>query len=205
MEQKKIAKKYAVVILAGVILNLGLYFVAHYFKLPLWMDSIGTIYAAVTLEPAAGLIAAFATNFFQAIVIYDSSSLIYYASSAVAALTFGIILRKNKKICWKKIIKAIIVYFVAATLLSGLLTIWRTSGVPDSGWERHFYEIALGAGIPNALACFFGTGVLKVFDCCVIAALTPVLYRITPEIYKNVEFYDPVSWKEPYWKISKKK
>lgn len=199
MDSGNNVKKYAVVILTGIILNLGLYYIAHVCKLPVWMDSIGTAYVAVALEPAAGLIAAFINNFYQAAVIYDNSSLIYYMNSAVAALAFGIIVRKGGKVCWRNLAKAMAVYFVTATFLAGLLTIWRTSGVPDSGWERRFYEMALGWGAPVPAACFFGTGVLKVFDTCIMGILVPVLYGITPVKFKNVEFHDKVSWKNKYW------
>lgn len=87
---KEMKKKYAIWMMAGVILNLGLYYIAHVFKLPVWMDFIGTALTAVMLEPAAGLLVAFGTNFFQAAVIYDSSSLIYYMVSACSALAKGI-------------------------------------------------------------------------------------------------------------------
>lgn len=186
------AKRYFVIIFLGAFLNLGLYEVAHVFHLPMWLDNVGTAYAAVALEPAAGLLAAFATNFYQAAFIYDSSSLIYYAVSAMAALSFGIMLRKNKKIAWKRLPLAMLVYLVSASVLSTMLTLWRSGGIPDSGWERYFYEIALGAGVPQALSGFFGIFVLKTVDSICMMLLIPLLYWLTPKSAVNLQLEDPV-------------
>ena len=205
METKKIIRNKLLVMAAGVLLNLGFYEAAHLLHLPMWLDSIGTAYAAVVLEPAAGLLAAFATNFYQAAVIYDSSSIVYYVVSAAAALSFGILLRKNGKISWKRLPQAMGVYIISATLLSGLLTLWRKAGIPDSGWERTFYEMALDWGAPQQLGCFFGAFILKISDTIVMAAILPLLYRITPASARTEELSEPVSWKNPYWGIKSTK
>lgn len=188
--------RYAAVIFIGALLNLGLYYVAHVFHLPMWIDNVGTAYAAIILEPAAGLLAAFATNFFQAAFIYDSSSIVYYMVSAMAALCFGITIRKNKKICWKRLPAAMILYILTATVLSYLLTIWRTAGIPESGWERYFYEMAEGVGMPSLIAGFFGVFVLKVADACVMAVVLPILYMLTPKKAVNIELEEVVTWRK---------
>ncbi len=193
------ARHYIIIMLIGVVLNVGLYYVAHFLRLPMWIDSIGTAYVAVALEPAAGLLVAFATNFYQAAIIYDSSSLIYYIVSAIAALTFGIILRKEGKICWKRLPFAILSYFLIATTLASLITIWRTASIPDSGWERLFYQQAIDSGMNRYIACFYGTAVLKIIDTFIIAIVLPILYSLTPKSMKNKVIKDPVSLKNPFW------
>lgn len=198
MTKNKI-KNYIIIMIISVFLNLGIYYIAHVFHLPMWIDNVGTAYAAVALEPTAGLIVAFATNFYQAAFVYDSSSLVYYAVSATAALTFGIILRKNKAVTFKKLPQTMIYYFIIATLLSTLLTLWRTAGVPDSGWELHFYTMALDNGVPNVIACLFGTAVLKVADTIVMAILIPLFVSLTPKRIKVIELEEVVSLKTPYW------
>ncbi|MEG0735517.1 MAG: hypothetical protein RR441_01535, partial [Longicatena sp.] len=112
MEKCSNVKRYAFIMVLGMILNLGFYQIAHVFHLPFWMDNIGTAYVAMILEPTAGLLVAFATNFYQAAVIYDSSSLVYYAVSAMAALCVGIALRKQGVISWKRLGIALVSYFV---------------------------------------------------------------------------------------------
>lgn len=192
-------KNYIIIMIVSVFLNLGIYYIAHVFHLPMWADNVGSAYAAVALEPTAGLIVAFATNFYQAAFVYDSSSLVYYAVSATAALTFGILLRKNKVVNLKRLPQTMLCYFVIATLLSTLLTLWRTAGVPDSNWEFQFYTMALNNGVPNVFACLFGTAVLKVADTLVMAILIPLFVYLTPKSMKVIELEEVVSLKTPYW------
>lgn len=191
--------RYGIFMLIGVAMNLGFYYIAHTFALPVWMDSIGTAYVAVMVEPAAGLLVAFATNFFQAAVIYESSSLVYYAVSAMAALTLGIVIRKNGRICMKRLPVALLLYMVTATILAAGITLWRTNGLPDSGWERHFYQMALGWNFPNVAACFFGTLILKAGDSVIIGAALCVFKVLTPNKYITQDLPQIVSWKEPYF------
>ena len=192
-------KRYAILMLIGVVLNLGLYQIAHIFHLPMWIDNVGTAYVAMVLEPAAGLLVAFATNFYQATFVYDSSSLIYYAVSASCALCVGIIMRKQGKLCWKRLGFALLAYLVVSSLLSTALTLWRTAGLPDSSWECYFYEFGLSWGWPVPLACLLGIGTLKLIDNLVMLLLLPILYFITPKKFINEENTQIVSWKHPFF------
>ncbi len=37
-------QKYIVIMLAGIILNIGLYWIAHVLHLPAWLDTVGTVF-----------------------------------------------------------------------------------------------------------------------------------------------------------------
>ena len=178
-------KRYAAIMLLGVLFNLGFYQIAHIFHLPMWIDNIGTAYAALVLEPAAGLLVAFATNFYEATFVYDSSSLIYYAVSASCALTIGILMRKQGHICWKRIFLALGAYFLISSCLATIFTLWITAGIPDSGWERYFFDIARSNQLPIPLSCLFGVGVLKLMDSLVMLFVLPILYKLTPKRFIN--------------------
>lgn len=203
MENNKI-RNYIIIMLISVVLNFSLYYVAHIYHLPMWMDSVGTVYAAVMLEPAAGLLVGFATNFFQSAVIYGVHSLVYYLISAVAALSFGITLRKNGYISLKRMPKAVIYFVVFGTIAATLLTMWVTNGIPDSNWERFFYEKALNYGIPQVFACMWGSFVLKAADGIIIAFLTPILYGITPSNMVTGCLNEKLSWRAQFLKKSEK-
>lgn len=101
MENNKI-RNYIIIMLISVVLNFSLYYVAHVYHLPMWMDSVGTVYAAVMLEPCSGTFSWLCNQFFQSAAIYGVHSLVYYLISAVAALSFGVTLRKNGYISLKK-------------------------------------------------------------------------------------------------------
>lgn len=197
--KNSMVKRYAVVMMIGVILNLGLYQLAHIFHLPAWMDNVGTAYAALILEPSAGLLVAFATNFYQAAFIYNSSSIVYYAVSASAALCIGILMRKQGRVDWKRLFLSLLGYLVVSSVLSTVLTLWRTAGVPDSAWEFHFYTAAKAIGLPTWLSCMFGIAALKFSDCVVMGILLPILFYLTPRLLKNERLERIVSWSNPYF------
>lgn len=183
MNKKKV-RGYLTLMAIGVILNLGLYAAAHFLHLPMWMDSIGTAFTAFALEPAAGMIVALATNFYQATAFYGLDSLFYYFTGALAALCFGLIPRKKGENHWNGIPVAAVSYIILATLLSGGLTLWRAHGTLDSGWESYFMQWAVTHGAGPVMAMFFGTFVLKVIDGVILACAVPLLYMLIPSSMK---------------------
>lgn len=190
-------KRYLALMAVGVLLNFSLYEVAHTFHLPLWMDNVGTAYAAVILEPAAGLIVAFATNFFQSVFVYSSSSLIYYFVSASVALAFGICLRRRGELCWKRLPLAGACFLAVCSLLAWAITMWRTGGVSESGWEGFFAAWALARGAAAPLASLLGVGMLKAGDMLVTMAAVPLLYALTPKKWVTQHLEEPLSWQAP--------
>ncbi len=187
-------KRYIIVMIISVLLNLILYNVALSLNLPLWLDSTGTILSAVMLEPSAGLIVGLIDNFLLAIEDVDPSSLIYYAVSAATAIIAGVNMRKKGKSLAFRISTSILYIIVTTTILSALLTIWRTdgTGVPDNFWEGFFYAKAVAVGVPQIVACFFGTFVIKLFDTLAMAGLVAVMYIAFPKSMKKPLLYAEV-------------
>lgn len=174
-------KRYALVMIISVLFNTACYLVAHYCHLPVWLDLQGTAFAAMVLEPAAGLLVGLVNNFISSIFFYDASSLIYYAVSASVALIVGLYLKDKGKIKASRILPTIIMVILATSFISALLTMWRTNGVPNSQWEYHFYEIALTNGMPQFISSFFGAMVLKAGDAAISVVLMTILYWILPK------------------------
>lgn len=174
-------KRYALVMIISVLFNTACYLVAHYCHLPVWLDLQGTAFAAMILEPAAGLLVGLVNNFISSIFFYDASSLIYYAVSASVALIVGLYLKDKGKIKASRILPTIIMVILATSFISALLTMWRTNGIPNSQWEYHFYEIAITNGMPQFISCFFGAMVLKAGDATISVILMTILYWILPK------------------------
>ena len=94
--------RYLIIMVLGVVMNRLLYVLSMHFGLPFWLDMSGTILAALLLEPTAGLLVGLVNNFGLAVFNYSSSSLIFYAVSAAAALVVGVNMRRNGQIDWKQ-------------------------------------------------------------------------------------------------------
>lgn len=136
----------------GVVMNRLLYVLSMHFGLPFWLDMSGTILAALLLEPTAGLLVGLVNNFGLAVFNYSSSSLIFYAVSAAAALVVGVNMRRNGQIDWKQTVPTMGLLILVTGVLSALLSIWQTGGTLTHPWEVYFYDLAISAGVPWVLA-----------------------------------------------------
>lgn len=179
---KENKRKYITVMVIGLVLNIGLYSIAHFYHLPVWMDTIGTCYVAVLLEPAAGVLIGFLMNFYQAVFIYNYTSIIYFISSAAAAVVAGVCMRKAGRHCWRRLPLTVLLVIVVNTAVSSILTIWRGGGVSDSAWEHYFMKQAMEEwGFSMIPACIWGTFVLKLLDGAILLAALGLLFAVTPK------------------------
>lgn len=188
-------KKYITVMMIGIAINFVCYLLAHYGHLPMWIDLVGTCYAAMVLEPAAGLFIGFLISITQAVVFYDSSSIIFYATVAAGALIVGIFMRKNGKICLSRIVPVMVFLMVVNTVLAGSISVW--SGGLSSGWEMFFRDWLMArTGASESTGMYFGTLVLKLADGIVMGILLPVLWKLTPRSLRNEEYFGIKGHKE---------
>lgn len=178
-------KRYAIVITISIVFNLVFYLCAHYGHLPVWLDMQGTAFAAMVLEPTAGLLVGLANNFIEAIFFYDVSSIVYFAVSASVALIVGLYLSNHGKIKYKRIIPTMILVLLVTTLINTILTFWVSGGIPDSSWELKFYHLAKDCGMPQIVSTFFGIFVLKASDIIVSSGLITILYILLPKSLKK--------------------
>ncbi|MEG1427124.1 MAG: hypothetical protein RSC76_05500 [Oscillospiraceae bacterium] len=180
--------RYTVIMVIGVLLNELFSTLCTAFSLPLWMDTVGTAFVAMTLEPAAGLIVGLVNNFYLALFVYkDNSTLIYYAVSAAVALFFGLLMRKDGKIVLKRIFLTIGAVALTSAILSTAITVWRDGGIPTSVWEIRFFTDAIHKGVPKIFACLYGVFLVKIFDSIVVGGATVLLYLLVPKKIRNAE------------------
>lgn len=186
MKNKSISNKtrYILIMIMGVLMNEVFYFLADKFKLPVWLDMTGTAFAALVLEPTAGLMVGLVNNFYLAIKM-GSSTLIYYAVSAAAALVVGLCMRKNGKVTAKRILPTALLVIAVTAVLSSILTLWQGRGVPTEKWEIYYYEWALSKGMHKYLACGIGVGLIKVYDTIVSGILIAAFYFVLPRSLKE--------------------
>ena len=178
-------KRYLIIMLLGAVMNFALYSLASRFGWPVWLDMTGTALAALLLEPAAGLTVGLVNNFCLAIMDNDAGSLLYYAVSAAVALIVGLYMRRDSRSLFRRIVTTLALAIVAASVLSALLTLWRTSGVPDAAWEVHYYSAAMAWGWPKEAACFFGIFIVKIYDVLASAAIVAAVCGLLPKKLKS--------------------
>ncbi len=183
-ELSKVAR-YAIIMGISVLLNAGLYVLANQLKLPVWLDTSGTILAAVALEPAAGVIVGFVNNFILSLVQNDISSIIYFAVSGLVAVIAGLCMRKDGRVTAKRILPTLLLIFAVSTAVSSAITLLAHSGVSTNYWETTFCDMAMSWGAPQFIGCIFGIAVTKAADVLATSAVVLIAYMIIPKSLKN--------------------
>lgn len=179
-------KRYALIMVLGVLLNQGMNLLATHFNWPVWLDMTGTLYVTIVLEPAAGLIVALIDSLILAITMYEASAIMYYFVSVVVVLLVGCYMIQNGKIIRKRILTTFLVVLLAAPLVAALIEFW-VSGLnpPEMAWEAYYYRQVWHAGVDRGMAIVYAKLIIKTFDTIATSALVALLFIITPRRFKN--------------------
>lgn len=177
--------RYLIAMALGVVMNEALYAFCHYFQLPLWLDTSGTVFAAVVLEPTAGLIVGLINNFYLAITSGNNQDMLFYAVSAAVAVIAGIGLRRNGRIDWTRLHMVIGLMILSNCIIVNILMLWVNKGVVGSHWAMIFYNQAIEWGWPDILSSIFGTCIVKIMDSIATGLLLPVFFYCLPKGLKS--------------------
>lgn len=172
-------KRYWIVMIISLALNMGLKQVTYYCDMPFFLECTGTVLAAVILEPAAGLLAGLAENFMLAVIWNGPTSILYFTISASYALLFGNLLVRQHKILWKRMPLTMLLTF-AGVVVSDAVISFLMDGSQLARWEGAYQAIGLKAGMPEAAAYLFGIGAIQGFDVLATAAVFILLYYLLP-------------------------
>ncbi|MEG2024019.1 MAG: ROK family protein [Gordonibacter sp.] len=178
---------YAATMAACLLTNEVLYAVSVAFGTPLWLDTVGTALAAILLEPTAGLIIAFVNNLVQAIQFGNAGNLLYSGMGAIAALVFGVLFARGKKITSKSLGWAALFLVGAGGLISCILTFSLYGGALSTPTQQLYYD-ALGtlglSGVPAVVIVLFADKVIDavaVFVLVMLASRGIIGSRIDPK------------------------
>lgn len=190
--QKRVLR-YALLMALGFLMNIYLHQLALYFNWPMWLDYTGTVLCAVALETTAGLLVGLGNNFVEALIANSPSLIIYYGVSASIALIAGILMRKNGRLCWKRIPLTAAVMVLVSGVLSTLLTFWQSDGVLSLNAEISYFNQLLGYGWPNWLAVFVAQLIVKVYGVLATAGIVTVIYLLLPRWLKPADKEAPAA------------
>ena len=94
-------KRKTIIFLIAVMQNLVFFVVSYFTKLPLWLDTTGTIYISILLGYQFGFCVGLINSLFSALFFYGYHSIIFYlVSFSVAILSDVIYHRINKRKKW---------------------------------------------------------------------------------------------------------
>lgn len=141
---KKISTQAITIVAFGVALNYVGGTIALALRLPIYLDSIGTIFSAVFLGPAAGVSTGILSALLSGITT-DLFALYYAPVQIVTGLCAGIFLKGNLE---KKKVPLLTAFVsVPGTLVASGITVYLFQGITSSG-SSIIVQLLSGLGIP---------------------------------------------------------
>ena len=158
-------------------------------KLPLWLDSIGTVLASMLAGPIIGAVSGIINNIIYGLTL-DPVSTIYAITSGVIGLIVGVMAYKG----WlSNIGKAVIVGLVvglSAAIVSTPLNIIFWGGQTGNVWGDAFYAYLISHDVPVWLASFGDSIVVDVPDKLATVIISYLIFIGLPKTLTNIFQHD---------------
>jgi energy-coupling factor transport system substrate-specific component len=156
-------------------------------KLPLWLDSIGTVLSGMLAGPIVGALSGAINN-----IIYgftDPISFVYAITSLAIGLVSGVLFFKGFISGWGKAIVAGLIIGLVATIVSTPLNIQFWDGQTGNLWGDALFATVLANTHSTWLASFLDEIVVDVPDKLVVALVSFAIFKGMPrnvaQMYKN--------------------
>ena len=122
--------------------------------------------ASVLLEPCAGIIVGFFTNCSETFGA-EKWAVLYFMTSAVAALIPGLMIRGKNKFRLNRFLPAMVITTLATAAVATVQTMLINSGIVGNIWEFKIYVSLRLIGINEIQAVFISGLIIKIFDMAV--------------------------------------
>ncbi|WP_462408639.1 ECF transporter S component [Neobacillus sp. Marseille-QA0830] len=157
-------------------------------KLPLWLDSIGTVLAAMLGGPIVGALAGAINNIIYGLTA-DPISFVYAITSAGIGLVTGILFYKGYISSWGKALVAGIIIGLVATIVSTPLNIGFWGGQTGNVWGDALFAAVLANTDSTWLASLLDEVVVDVPDKLLVVLISYGIFKGLPrnivQLYNN--------------------
>ena len=152
--------------------------IALFLKLPIYLDSIGTVFIASTLGPVYGMLPNVISGLFMGMTV-DVYSLYYAPVGIILGLVTGLVYRKYKPEKWWIFVAALVIT-LPSTIVSSCITAFLFGGITSSG-STVLVQLLAKTPIGMVGACFvvqfFTDYIDRVICLLVVSTLTKALPR----------------------------
>lgn len=179
--------KLSVLAIALIPIAIGINYIGKLFaevlRLPLWLDSIGTVLASMLAGPIVGAIAGLVNNIIFGLTV-DPISFVYALTNMAIGIVVGVIAYSGwVKNIGRAIVLGIIVGFTAV-LVSTPLNIIFWGGQTGNVWGDAVFAASMAAGFPLWLSSFFDEIVVDIPDKLIVVLIS---YAIVQGLPKNTK------------------
>ena len=160
---------------------------AQLLKLPLWLDSIGTVIASMLSGPIVGAISGAINNIIYGLTM-DPISFVYALTSVAIGLTVGIMAYKGRiNNLWRAVVVGLVVALVAAVVSTPLNVIFW-GGQTGNVWGDALYAYLIAHGVPVWLSSFLDELVVDLPDKVATVIIAFLIFVSLPK--RLVQMYE---------------
>jgi len=153
---------------------------AQLLKLPLWLDSIGTILASFLAGPIIGALSGLINNVIYGLTM-DPVSFIYGLTSVAIGLVAGILARKGFTDGWGKAVVLGIIIALTSAIVSTPINIGFYTGLTGNIWGDALFAVIMAGTKSVWLASFLDEFVVDLPDKIVTVLISFILFRSLPK------------------------
>ena len=158
---------------------------AQFLRLPLWLDSIGTILASILAGPIIGAISGGVNNVIYGLTV-DPVSFMYAITSIGIGLVAGLMAYKGFMNSFKKAFITGVVVGVIAAIISTPINISLWEGATGNVWGDALLAFLLSKEVPLWLASFLDEIVVDVPDKIAVVLISYGIYKALPINIKSL-------------------
>lgn len=185
--------KVAGFVFACIFLNLFGKYIAHYFQLPVWMDSFGTVISAYVLGPVCGSIVGITMNIISS--EFAPLSYVYSISSIAIATTVGLAARKKLfNSFFGTMITGVIVTFFSVVFSVAVNWTFK-EGMTGNLWGDGVIKYLEEQGMPPFVSSVFGQFYVDFLDKFLILIFLYILLKVSHNRKKLLNLLEELSSK----------
>ncbi|MFT8902292.1 ECF transporter S component [Liquorilactobacillus nagelii] len=145
-------------------------------RLPVYLDTIGTILAAALLGPIAGMLAGGITGLIVGFTT-DLMSLYFLPVQLVIGLTAGFVFHKWQPDHWQSLGLTALLISLPGSIFSSTIAYFLFHGITSSG-SSIIVQLLIGAGLNKAAAVLIAQFITDYFDRLIGVSVVAALYRV---------------------------
>ena len=166
-------------------MNLTFFMTAHFARLPVWLDTTGTVYISLLLSFPAGLLIGLLNNVILSAGFYGFNSIFYYIISVATALVTSMRIKRIKAVNLKLVLSLIVSLFLVSIILAIPLTLVLDDGIPADYWGQYLYNILITNDVADIISTILSVSIIKFFDIIVTVAIVNIAYYLTPQRFRD--------------------
>lgn len=149
-------------------------------KLPLWLDSIGTVLASMLAGPIIGAIAGAINNIIYGLTV-DPISFVYGLSSVFIGLVAGVLAHKGWIASWTKAVVVGLAVGITAVIISTPINVGFWGGQTGNFWGDALFAVVMANTGSVWFASFLDELVVDLPDKVITVLISYAIFRGLPQ------------------------